>query len=317
MVDFLYNLYSLFCNDAYFLEKIKLNSVFRKIIRFLSNMIIPVWYKLTANNPQYVISPTIKTEGRIIASLTTFPARVNKLWIVIESIMRQKKKPDMLFLWLSKEQFSTIEDLPIELRNLQNRGLQIEFCDGDLRSHKKYYYVLSYYPKDHLFTLDDDIIYPSNTLSSVWNVSEIFPECVIGRYSNHIKIDKNGNVCFDRNYCKPFILQPSWNTFIGSGGGTLFKAGMLPQITTDKETFMSICKTADDIWLNTMCRFSGHQVVAIMKKCPLLEIIHINNFTLTSINYGAENYKQQKAVRDFCIANGIDPFQSLEENMCK
>lgn len=311
MVDILFKVYMLFCNDIKILAKTKVNSCFRLMIRIIANTVVPLWYKLTSCSGKYTIPPTSKTDGRIIVSLTSFPARINKLWIVIESIMRQKVKPDMLILWLSKEQFSSIETLPVELRKLQKRGLQICLREGDIRSHKKYYYVLCEYPNDNLFTIDDDIIYPSDTLSSVLNVARSFPKCVVGRYSNHIKLDSEGNVCFDRNYKEKFVLQPSWTTFIGSGGGALFPIGALPDLAKDKDAFMSICKTADDVWLNTMCRYSGYKFVGIMEKCPLLEVMNRKNVTLASINYGVENYKQQKAVRNYCIANGRDPFRCL------
>lgn len=155
---------------------------------------VPFWFNRTANNPQYRIDATQKTEGRIIASLTTFPARIDNIWIVIESILRQSQKPDMLFLWLSKEQFSSIDVLPKRLQNLQTRGLQIRLCDGDLRSHKKYYYVLRDYPNDHLITFDDDLIYPTNTISSIMEAATMYPDCVVGRYSNQVGIDDSGNV---------------------------------------------------------------------------------------------------------------------------
>ena len=103
MVNYLYKSYAIFCNNSNFLERTKINSVFRHIIQRLTNIMVPFWFNRTANNPQYRIDATQKTEGRIIASLTTFPARIDNIWIVIESILRQSQKPDMLFLWLSKE----------------------------------------------------------------------------------------------------------------------------------------------------------------------------------------------------------------------
>lgn len=312
MIDLLYKFYSFFCNNNIFLEKLKINSVFRYMIRVCSNILIPIWYKLTEYNSHYRIDPTNKMEGRLIASLTTFPTRIDKIWIVIESILRQTQKPDMLILWLSKEQFSSINELPVRLKNLQKRGLKIYLCDEDLRSHKKYYYVLRDYPKDHLFTFDDDLIYPTNTISSVMSVAKLHPDCIVGRYSNQISLDDRGNVCFVSGKKRNIAGCPLWTTFIGSGGGTLYPAGSLPKITQDKETFMSICRTADDVWLNTMCRFSGHKVVATMNNCPLLEIIYKYNTTLTSVNYGKENYRQQMAVRNFCIANGYDPFELIK-----
>lgn len=311
MVNYLYKSYAIFCNNSNFLERTKINSVFRHIIQRLTNIMVPFWFNRTANNPQYRIDATQKTEGRIIASLTTFPARIDNIWIVIESILRQSQKPDMLFLWLSKEQFSSIDVLPKRLQNLQTRGLQIRLCDGDLCSHKKYYYVLRDYPNDHLITFDDDLIYPTNTISSIMEAATMYPDCVVGRYSNQVGIDDSGNVRFIRNKNRDVAFQPSWSVFIGSGGGTLFPAGFLPEIAKDKDTFMSICRTADDVWLNSMCRYSGHRIVAIMNRCPLLEIINKNNSILASINYGEENYRQQMAVREYCIANGKDPFEPL------
>lgn len=100
----------------------------------------------------------------------------------------------------------------------------------------------------------------------------MYPDCVVGRYSNQVGIDDSGNVRFIRNKNRDVAFQPSWSVFIGSGGGTLFPAGFLPEIAKDKDTFMSICRTADDVWLNSMCRYSGHRIVAIMNRCPLLEI---------------------------------------------
>lgn len=311
MIDLFYKLYSKFCYNGSLMERTKINSVFRRGIQIVSNYVLPFYFYVDNKIHKHALYDTKECEGRIIASLTTFPARIDKLWIVVESILRQSRKPDKLILWLSEEQFPSIDSLPQKLLKLRHRGLEICLCQGDLRSHKKYYYVLKRFRNDHLFTFDDDIIYPSNTISSVLKVAEKNPNCVVGRYSNHIKLDEAGNVCFDRQFTSEYVNTPKWDTFIGSGGGTLYPAGSLPEIAMEDDVFMNICKTADDVWLNSMCRFNSYPVVATMQHCPLLEVLNRRNTTLAEVNYGAENYKQLKSVRDFCISKGRDPYKNL------
>lgn len=312
MVDLFYNLYSHVSNKNNIWEKTKINSLIRNFIRIACNITLPLYYNVNNFFFTHKIETSNATSGRLIASLTTFPARIGKLWIVIETIMRQKQKPDKLILWLSKDQFESFDEIPSKLQKLQKRGLEIVFCDGDLRSHKKYYYVLKEYPNDHLFTFDDDILYPSNTISSVMESAHHHPNCVIGRYSNHLTKKSNNEIVIDRMFSQPYVNTPSYSTFIGSGGGTFYPQGALPEIATRSEVFMDICKTADDVWLNTMCRFNNYPVVAIIDKCPLIEIYNRRNVTLTSINQGDLNHLQLRKVREFCIANGKDPFATLD-----
>lgn len=310
MINVLYKLYAL-TDGSHFLEKLKVDAINRHLWRWVANGLLPIYYRCTSYNHKYKWPILDIRESMTIGSLTSFPARINNLWIVIESILHQDQKLDALFLWLSKDQFPTIDKVPMSLRKLTTRGLRIELVDDDLRSHKKYYYVLKKYPGCNLFTFDDDIIYPTNTISSVMRVVEKNPNCVVGRYSNHIKKNDDGTVGFDRQNKKLFVNLPSWSTFIGSGGGTFYPVGSFPSITLKNKVFMDICKTADDVWLNLMCRFNGYKIVATQKKCRLIEVINKNAPTLTEVNYGAENQKQINAVRDYCINNGRDPFEEL------
>lgn len=55
------------------------------------------------------------SEKKIVVSLTSFPARIKKVHIVIESLLNQTIKPDKIILWLSKEQFEHYYVLPSKL----------------------------------------------------------------------------------------------------------------------------------------------------------------------------------------------------------
>ena len=62
---------------------------------------------------------TEKREKKIIATLTTYPARINCVHLAIKSIMLQTYKPDRIILWLADSQFPN-RVLPKELTDLEN-----------------------------------------------------------------------------------------------------------------------------------------------------------------------------------------------------
>ena len=139
MIDFFDSCYKLVQGEKYYvLRKIKFYSVLRFLIRILANFVIPIYCTFTANNKKYILTSQKHRDKRIIISLTSFPARIHRIWLVIESLLRQSYKPDMIILWLSKEQFGSIDSLPSNLLKLRERGLQIILKDSDLRSHKEY-----------------------------------------------------------------------------------------------------------------------------------------------------------------------------------
>ena len=145
MVDFFNDWYSSVVFKNKFLRAIKFYSFYRFFIRVSANLVLPLYFLLTRRNKKYVLKESIKKNGRYIVSFTSFPARINNVWLVVESILRQTQKPDMIILWLSKKQFSSLDVLPKSLLNLQKRGLTIKLKDEDFRSHKKYYYFLKEY----------------------------------------------------------------------------------------------------------------------------------------------------------------------------
>ena len=104
----------------------------------------------------------IKRDQKIIVSLTSYPKRIDTIWLTITSLFKQSMKPDLIVLWLAKSQFKTLDDLPDSLKRLQKYGLKIKLCD-DLKSHKKYYYALKEFNEDIVILADDDMFYPNDT----------------------------------------------------------------------------------------------------------------------------------------------------------
>lgn len=260
--DVIYKLY-------FVLKRLMRNEKFNKnkLIKFIINIIqdifnskLPLYYK---KNQDKIFLKRKKSNVKIIASLTTYPKRINTVWITINSIINQSLQPDSIILWLAEEQFpNKYEDLPSSLLQLQSKGLQIRFCE-DLKSHKKYYYTLQEYPNDLVVLFDDDMFYPKDTIKKLYKLYQ----------------DNSHDVCTITTqlitpsiYTNPSKWQnPSINQKIKhcskvqifSGSGTLLKANMLDKTVFDKEAIKSICPYADDLWLTFMIYKHGNKITSL------------------------------------------------------
>lgn len=52
-----------------------------------------------------------KRNEKIIVSLTSFPGRIHLVHKTIQTILLQSVKPDLIELWLAKEQFPNLEKI--------------------------------------------------------------------------------------------------------------------------------------------------------------------------------------------------------------
>src|ERR1019366_6133497 len=121
MVYFLDRVYASIINRNKFLEKIRYYAALRFHFRLITNIVIPVYFFLTRDNKRYCLENDSGKKERIIVSMTSFPTRIDKVWLVIETILRQTIKPDKIILWLSKDQFSSLDSLPQKLLKQTNR----------------------------------------------------------------------------------------------------------------------------------------------------------------------------------------------------
>lgn len=287
MVDFFDKVYSVIESKNKIIDSLKLYSACRFILRQLINIIAPGMFIVTSWNKRYSLNHNLlkkETEIKTIVSLTSFPARIERLWIVIETILRQTKKPDKIILWLSKKQFSSEQALPIHLLHQVKRGLEIRFVNDDISSHKKYFYALKEFPNDYLLTIDDDMFYRSTMIEDLLQYSKRFPGAIISQYSKKIKWINNKLQKYSSWSRNKGEVLPEKVSFFGSGGGTLFPPGSLFKDVLDVEIFMRITPTADDIWLNTMARLNNTNIVTTKYYSQLLPVIHKSKVKLHTVN---------------------------------
>lgn len=240
---------------------------------------------------------------KLICSLTSFPTRVDEVWLSIETIFRQTVKADMIILWLSRDQFKDMQ-LPQSLLNCIRKGLTVRWVDGDLRSHKKYYYVLQEYKDANVVLLDDDLYYPDKLLENLIKMAQRHPNAICATRIHKITYLKNG---FYKSYKKwihnynPNHEDSSIDYFFTSGAGTLIPTGLLPHDTFNKEIFKNICFYADDIWLNLQAKKAG--IKTFSNKTYNKDIISIGKtqnekLVATNVKNGG-NDKQLKDVIDY------------------
>jgi len=290
MVNFFDKLYGSIQDKNKALSKMRFYSCIRLLIRILANFLIPVYFKFTQQNENYCLAKCNNEKNRIIISLTSFPDRITKVWLVIETILRQTNKPDMIILWLSEKQFVTKDVLPKKLLELQKRGLKIELRSEDIRSHKKYYYALKEYSNDILITIDDDIFYRTDLIKKLLLLSANNPNIVIANYLYKVSFnDDHTNKLQNKENMKFLIF--------GSGGGTLFPVASLHKEVLNKDVFMEICPTADDIWLNAMVHLQKTKIISTATTFIPVPIINKTKIALSRVNVRlGQNNVQMKTV---------------------
>lgn len=314
IVDFFLNIYSSTTHSNIILRYIRYDSILRFLIRWSANLILPLYFILSRNKIKCCTPNKIANNQRIIVSLTSFPQRINRVWLVIESILRQTVPPDIICLWLSKEQFQNIKELPNNLLRLQKYGLQIRLVDNDLRSHKKYYYAFKEFNNDLVVTIDDDLFYSSNFIYKCLQAHIKYPHSVIANYGYFLEYDLLGEL-LPYNEWEPVLVENhSVNgLFFGSGGGTLFPVSSLYKDVLNKELFLKYCFYADDIWLNTMCYLSNTEIAIMDNKHILLPVINLKSPSLCQLNQlNNMNDLQIGEIRSYYKNSlRIDPFNKM------
>lgn len=205
----------------------------------------------------------ISEDGEVIVSLASIPARVNKVWITISSIMNQTKKPKKILLNLAEDLFPNGEkDLPKSVLRMKARGLEIRFVE-DLAPHKKYLFTMRDYPEDIVVTMDDDVFYPEDTLEKLINKHNEYPDAVCCMRGHLVVFDENGNFAKydDWNSEEKGLTTPSILFFPIGNGGVLYPPHCMDDNLFNINDIKELTLYNDDIWLKMMELLKGTMCV--------------------------------------------------------
>lgn len=311
MIDLFNFFYRLASGKHPLLLRWRVYSVLRFIVRYVAHFLFPIFFRAIRSGVVGVDSARdVDSSKKVVVSLTSFPARIDRTWLAVETLLRQSYPADAIVLWLSQDQFPSMAAVPRSLLKLRSRGLRIEIRNGDLRSHKKYVYALKEFPDANLILVDDDIYYPSRMIENLVKASELNRGRVICRFTRRIVWRPNGDVLSYRDW--PVVNTGSLGRsyFFGSGGGVLIPPGAISSDAVNKDVFCTVAPYADDVWLNAMCRLVNNEFYSLNEPFVLLPVLNDSAEDLSSINNGLLlNDVQIKAVRGYCIlTHGSDPF---------
>lgn len=299
-LDFFISLYSLQGNYKYIPSWFL--TPFRRLTRKLASIILPRVLKGKRGK--------CKANTDIIVSLTSFPARIEEVWQVIECMLRQSYKPAKIYLWLSKEQFPSTDFIPTSLKRLENDVFNIRLVDEDIRSHKKYYYVSKENPNAQIILVDDDIYYPTTMIEDLISAEHKYPNCIICRYGSLIQYSESSKRLPYNHWASINNFTIHDSLFFGTGGGTLIKPNLLFKDFLVKDLFLKMTPLADDIWVNAMVRLANVPIVMLKPSLILPIQGKGSNVTLCSENLSAgKNDLQLDRVSLYYMDKlGVDPF---------
>lgn len=258
-----------------FVEKIKLPESVN--IPFFAGF----WYHLTSRLDNFLIKKEIipdhplnreKRDEIVVSSLTSYPARINCVWLVVKSLFLQTYKPDRVILWLAEEQFPT-KELPRNLTIMQNYGLEIKWVK-DIYGHKKYRVpVMEQTSNEVVITFDDDIVYSPKCIERLMAVHKKHPNSLVC---------ERGQTYDDKKECNPGrwktisdtgVIVPTYSMNPSPGGGCLIPFGAFHPDAVKEECFRRLAYKNDDLWYMFMCAANKTRMIKTRKYHKIFSLV--------------------------------------------
>ena len=226
-------------------------------------------------------------DRQIIVSLTSFPARIDKVYLCVQSILLQSMRPDKIIIYLGVDEFQNVA-LPDNLTNLFKYGVEVRFRK-DLKPHTKYFYAMQEFKNSLVITVDDDIFYRKNLIRDLYNAYQNHPDCVICTRA-HKMIVKDGKLLpyNSWDFESTYFEKESDLLFATGVGGVLYDPLKFCNETFNENNIITLSLKQDDVWLKFMEIISGIKVYTIFshKNKYLVGIWNSEKITLNSQNVG-------------------------------
>ena len=225
-----------------------------------------------------------KMQIPVTVSVTSYPSRIGKAWLALETLMRQTVRPERLLLVLSTEEFPT-KKLPSKIRSQVRRGLTVLWVTGNNRSYDKLLPTREAFPDATIVTFDDDKYFPSNLLKRLYGASLENPGCIVGARGWEIhSSDLRPGVHYGENWHRLNASETGHNLLMPGGNGCLYPPGALDPMVDNVVAAREICPTADDIWFWAAILKSGtlshclglpaHRPVAVQSRTAALSQVN-------------------------------------------
>ncbi|MBD3724228.1 MAG: glycosyltransferase [Flavobacteriaceae bacterium] len=225
----------------------------------------------------------------VIVSFTSIPFRLNRIHLVVRSLLNQTKRPKKIILWLDQ---SLENKIPNNLKKLYGDIFSIEFTSLN-SSHVKLVPTLEKYPDEIIVTCDDDLMYDENWLQGLYEEHLKHPKDIVAYTLRQIQFDENKNLLPYNKWKLNDLSKP--NTFLALGyNGILYPPHALPKEAVNAELYMKLAPKADDLWFKAMAMLNNtniRKVTSIPKEN--IPIMATQKVSLKKLNVGQLKNNQQ------------------------
>ena len=194
-------------------------------------------------------------DGEHVLSMTSFPARMRYLWMVVDLLMRQETRPSAIYLCLFEGDFPD-RKLPLSLDPYLERGLRILWADTDLKPHLKYWMAFreeASGARRNVITVDDDAFYPVDMVSRLSRLHADYPDAVCADIARRIAGPHYSDWAFEM---APHA--PDMDLLALGAGGVLYPYSFYKsECLFDAETIVKTSLKADDLWLRRCENLTG------------------------------------------------------------
>jgi hypothetical protein len=197
----------------------------------------------------------------VVVTLTTSPKRIAKIEPVIDSIMNQTSSvPYIIVLnlpFVYKRNNSTFGDIPDFLLN--NSRVYINRCEDIGPATKVLPTVKIVRPLTILISIDDDIVYPEDTVATLLEMSRIYPEAAITGHSGML-LEHDDALPYRRDETKPFQLAE----LVEGHASVLYRREFLVDFDYDDIlTTPLACYLGDDLILSNHLRKKNIPILVV------------------------------------------------------
>ena len=212
------------------------------------------------------------TTPKLIISLTSHPARIDTIHYALETIFAQTMKADRYFLWLAIPQFpGQWDELPETLLSYQSKGLEIRWCNDDIKSHKKYFYAMQEFPDDLIITLDDDLYYDLDMVENLYKSYKKNPHAVSAMRTFVVKFCSDGILAPYREWgwkirqdeYSDVTNVPSLRIWANSGYGSIYPPYCMHPEMFNLDVIKQTTLFSDEVWLKVMQVLNNTPVVLV------------------------------------------------------
>lgn len=199
---------------------------------------------------------------KVIVSMATIPCRMERLKENIPSFKNQTYPFDMLVINvldnLTEDDYAFYE----ELKTIDER-IVINKVEEKWRSCNKLLPTLKRYPDEIIITVDDDIYYPNECISTLMEQYKLTPECIIAQEVSPLALQRNNSYISYHMCLDVKLMQKEWGKYLS--GCCLFPPHVFDNTDLfDYDKMMELTGgTHDELWFWVNSTLNGIQCVGL------------------------------------------------------